>query len=93
MWEKETRDRLEFHRKEVERCELEKQLIKVLATPISQEEWDFVIRNLENTIANEKYYISKIERQLACDHYWECLGGGGQVITDICRKCGASFDY
>lgn len=93
FWRKETEQRLEHHKYRI--LELNKKLqgLKSSSFSMNWSEVDFSLRNIENAIANERFYAHKLEQQLACNHHWECLGGGGQIITEICRKCGASFDY
>lgn len=93
IWLKEAKAQLEEHKTRV--GTLEKQIAKVtnLNIPMPPDERKYSLRNLHNQLANENYYISKIQVQIDCDHDWKCLGGGGQIMTDICRTCGASFDY
>jgi hypothetical protein len=93
IWLKEAKERLSGYVKRLTTLEEQKARILSLQKTISVEEWEFSVRNTENSIANEKYSILKLQRQIDCNHDWECLGGGGQIMTDMCRNCGASFDY
>lgn len=93
FWRKETEQRLEHHKYRILKLKEKLQGLKSSSFSKNWGEVDFSLRNIENTIANERFYVHKLEQQLACNHHWECLGGGGQIITEICRKCGASFDY
>lgn len=93
FWREETEQRLEYHKDQILKLKGKLEDLKKSSFSMNWEEVEFSLRNVENTIANEMFHIHKLEQQLACNHHWECLGGGGQIITDICRKCNASFDY
>lgn len=58
-----------------------------------QHEKAYEVRNILNSIANDEYLPNKCNYELSCNHSWKCLGGGGQYMSDVCEKCGASFDY
>lgn len=60
-------------------------------TPSHKKEYE--IRNILNSIANDEYLLNLRQHELLCDHQWKCMGGGGQYMSDVCVKCGASFDY
>lgn len=93
IWLKEANAKLEEHKARVVTLDAQIDKISSLNIPMVPEEREFSLRNLHNQLANEGYYINKLQIQIACDHDWNCLGGGGQIMTDICHACGASFDY
>ncbi|WBF79280.1 hypothetical protein IACHDJAJ_00041 [Aeromonas phage vB_AdhS_TS3] len=93
VWQTEVEDMVKYHEKNVVALKEKLEDICNRTASITWEEYEFQVRNLENAIANEKFFIHKLKEQLKCEHSWECLGGGGQIMTDICRKCGASHDY
>lgn len=93
MWQDETVEMVKNHERNIVKLQQQIDEISERANALTWEEFEFRIRNLENSLANERFFVSKLKEQLKCTHRWECLGGGGQVMTDVCRKCGASYDY
>ncbi|AZV01848.1 hypothetical protein [Aeromonas phage Akh-2] len=93
VWRKEVTEMLHHHEKNI--ASLQKKIEDVCArtNSITWEEYEFEVRNLENSLANERFFVHKLKEQLNCEHKWKCLGGGGQIMTDVCPKCGASHDY